>query len=317
MREVIRQLVDEDKRTLEAQKAFLMSQKETDLPGTLDDLLKARSKEYQLSPKSVLEARTTVKEFVSVAGNIPYASITVDHVRAFKEHLLASSSNFKTKNKKWSFIRSLFSYAKDNSLIQVDPCEPVRFNAKGESLQVDVLSESELRSIFAYVRADEWWLLRTLLFTGARLAEIVGLRVEDIRNEDGVAYFDITPHDDRRLKTQSSRRRVPIHQDLLEQGLLSWLEGREGVLFKGTSQMWSQKLNRRFDKAGITDPSKRVHSLRHTFKARAREVMGEDISDRLTGHAHKSVGRAYGQHSVPALKRFIDQVTFGLSPKSE
>jgi integrase len=52
------------------------------------------------------------------------------------------------------------------------------------------------------------------------------------------------------------------------------------------------------------------HSLRHTFKAAARLVMGEEFHNRLTAHAPKSIGRTYGDYQQ--LRAKIDLIAFGI-----
>ena len=58
-----------------------------------------------------------------------------------------------------------------------------------------------------------------------RRNEIWGLRMQDIKTEDGICYFDVTPHEKRKLKTKTSKRRVPIHSALLDE-VLSYIESR-------------------------------------------------------------------------------------------
>ena len=63
-----------------------------------------------------------------------------------------------------------------------------------------------------------------LFFTGARLAEIVGLQAEDLR-EDRIL---IRPNELRPLKTLSSERSIPIHPRL--KPLAVELREKDGIL---------------------------------------------------------------------------------------
>lgn len=57
-------------------------------------------------------------------------------------------------------------------------------------------------------------------YTGSRMEEIAGLTTEAILPADGGFGFDICPHDLRRIKNPQSERLVPVHEHLIELGLL-------------------------------------------------------------------------------------------------
>ena len=76
------------------------------------------------------------------------------------------------------------------------------------------------------VRDWRFWLPMILAFTGARLNEVVQLRVQDVRQVDGVWVFDFTDEGvGQSLKNASSRRELPVHPQLLELGLVGFVEG--------------------------------------------------------------------------------------------
>jgi integrase len=105
-----------------------------------------------------------------------------------------------------------------------------------------------------------------------------------------VTYPDIRPHESRSLKTKASRRRIPIHRELLRNGFT-----REALPFKGSIEMWSQKLGRWLRANGFTDARLVVHSLRHTVKDRLRAARVPEAEQRaLLGHAGNGVADNYG-----------------------
>lgn len=62
-------------------------------------------------------------------------------------------------------------------------------------------------------------------FSGARLNEIAQLRVDDIRQQDGIWVFDVSSDGkEKSLKTKKSKRLIPIHPKLIELGLLDYVE---------------------------------------------------------------------------------------------
>ena len=154
------------------------------------------------------------------------------------------------------------------------------------------------------------WLPLIALFSGARLEEIGQALVADVKDDDGIHYLDINTLDKqagKRVKNLSSRRKLPLHPELLRCGLLDYVgdlrrtgdkrlfpELRPSVSGQVTGN-WSKWWGRYTDGLGITDPRKVFHSFRHTFKRACRSArIEEELHDALTGHTSASVGRRYG-----------------------
>lgn len=71
------------------------------------------------------------------------------------------------------------------------------------------------------IRDYRFWVPVIAAFTGARLNEITQLRVQDLRQEEGVWVFDLMAEGDgQSVKTKQSKRLVPIHPRLIELGVL-------------------------------------------------------------------------------------------------
>jgi integrase len=121
------------------------------------------------------------------------------------------------------------------------------------------------------------------------------MRKQDVIVEGGVTYLQITddPEAGKTVKTRNSVRRVPVHEQLMQDGFAEWIASRpEDQLFSFASSVASKRLLRRFKAAGLGD-GKVAHSLRHTFIGAARRVMEEDWRERITGHKSQRVSRTY------------------------
>ena len=154
------------------------------------------------------------------------------------------------------------------------------------------------------------WLPLIGLLSGAREEEIGQALVTDVREEQGLVYLDINTLDRRagkRVKNKSSRRKLPLHPELLKCGLLEYVEERRSSgaerLFSDlhpsvsgqVTGNWSKWWGRYTDGLGITDPRKVFHSFRHAFKNACRAArIEEELHDALTGHTTASIGRRYG-----------------------
>lgn len=72
------------------------------------------------------------------------------------------------------------------------------------------------------------WGMLLALFTGARLNEICQLHIADVQQEDGIWFLDITDEgdDDKKLKTEAGRRKVPVYSELIRLGFLEFVQSR-------------------------------------------------------------------------------------------
>lgn len=138
---------------------------------------------------------------------------------------------------------------------------------------------------------------RLLDGTGCRLAEITGLRVEDVRAD----HLRIDWHDERRLKTGSSIRSVPLVGDAQKAAQEALRLAGEGTyLFARYARergpdAASAALMKNL-RLVTTDKRHTVHSLRHGMKDKLRQAgVDKTTQDYILGHAAVDVGdRFYG-----------------------
>ena len=129
----------------------------------------------------------------------------------------------------------------------------------------------------------KFWIPLISLYSGMRLNEICQLRMEDIKVEDNIYYFDIINDEEKKQSTKnfSSQRRVPIHPTLIQIGLIKQIEQQRKLkkerLFDSLNYNKKNKyagaISNAFryyldSKVGITDPKKVFHSFRHTARGR-------------------------------------------------
>ena len=313
----IENLLDADRRSLMAIKAEIEGQtegkSEPTAPRSLASLLEIWKRQRQPAASSQNDMQTAIRLFERVNGPLAFSDITDEHVRKFKSALIDLDLKNATKSKLWSMMRALLNTAKEDALLAVNPFTNVSLRLEDDSSSRVIFNAAELSKLFDRLEdKEEWWLTRLALYTGARLGEICQLEHEDIRKEADHWEINIRddPAADRRVKTRNSLRRVPIHNQLIADGFLDWIKSKKGRLFGLSSSVASKRLNRRIKSIGIGGKGKVLHSLRHTFKTAAREVMGEEFNDKITGHAAQSVGQTYGQYRK--LKEQIDKVAFGI-----
>jgi len=179
-----------------------------------------------------------------------------------------------------------------------------------------------------------YWLPLIMLYTGARREEVAQLLASNITKDQdsGIWCISIQPSEDQSVKTSSSIRKVPIHDDLIALGFLTYhqtLSTSDRLFPKlqphpvngfghAIGKAWGKYLDTVVQLDTQASPS---HGFRHTFKTICREVCIETaVSDWITGHATQNVGATYGTNPLKRmyeeLKKFPSIATeAGLLPK--
>lgn len=231
----------------------------------LSDLTGAR-----LHQKTVLESRHTLRLFAGIIGeDVPVASLTQDHVRAFFEGVRYWPSNA-TKRPAYRdlSVPEVIKLAKRNdepepaawtmakhrqrlsvflvSLVEgkhlaVNPLAGIRAISTPDSEDTgSPFTDAELKAIFDPVEFPKWalkyphrWFGPILgLYSGARVNEIAQLRLEDIETIDGVPGFFVRKVGKKQsVKNKHSRRFIPLAQPVIDCGFLDYVkEAREAGL---------------------------------------------------------------------------------------
>lgn len=159
------------------------------------------------------------------------------------------------------------------------------------------------------LKDHHFWINLILGYTGARRAEIAGLLVSDVLEEDGIPYVYIRENHLRGLKRTHCKRRIPLHPHLLELGFLDFVAnrkaGKQAILFPEAiparsreasldpqnpapafddkfgdvlDYMWRECLNRSL---GGNPKGYSLHSLRHYVNAALKEPRTSNGISRL------------------------------------
>lgn len=177
------------------------------------------------------------------------------------------------------------------------------------------------------LKDGRYWVPLIALYAGMRAGEIIQLTCKDIKEEDGISYFDITKLEDdpdeeiKHLKTGSSYRKVPVHSAILELGFLEYVAARKtGRLFAelkmgsdGTySQPWSKFWYNLGNKWKFRSKLHVFHSFRHNFVDALHEANVTDaIAMQLCGHTSDDAHWGYGKGaSISRLKEEIEKIAY-------
>lgn len=251
-----------------------------------------------------------------------YRGKTVKEVLALNPAPMAT----RTINKSLERISSLFKFATSK------PKYDLRYNPfSGRSLdesdtaQREPFTDDELARLFSaaghaqrqYTTSYSYWLPLMGLLTGARLNELCQLHLSDFDVVNGIHCINIQDAEDgQRVKNKSARRLVPIHEKLIEVGLIRHVDRLRAQghdrLFPtlkltedGYGKMPSRWFGRFKERCGIMEKHTKVfHSFRHTFiSALLNNDVPENAIAPIVGHEGKLVTSQVYWNVKDAAKR--------------
>jgi len=317
-----------------------ISSTDSSVTGSMDNLLAYWRKLHpECSPSTYGQFESVVKEFKKLIKKSPNDLVRTD-ISSYRDHLFASGLAPATVAKKISFIGTMLQTAFDAGFIQQNVARGMRIpKKKVQAMRRRAFSADELETIFsssiytgnkkfAVLGESAIWIPLLALMTGARLEEICQLKTTDLIEDDtyGLLIRISDEGDKQRIKTNSSRRKIPLHAILLDAGFMDYarkirkegnewlfpelkpnLHGKRGAEFG----RWFARYLRSPKGCHIIDRRVVFHSFRHTFKTLCREAgISEEIHDALTGHVGTTVGRNYGHVPLAALVDGVSRIKF-------
>ena len=256
----------------------------------------------------------------------PDVSAWVGHLRGVRENQQS------TAKKLASHIKAFFDSAQRAGFYPDELSNPaenvVNFTkadqeARAESHGWQAFTPEQLRTIFRpenFSRTREIHTRRAMviaLYTGARVGEIAQMRLAGFTEVDGQPVMSF----DGELKSDASRRRVPIHPDLIKLGILDWVaeQRRRGCTRllptvkldgkSGKGNAISKGFSKLLISLGVTptvdpdlaltkdlDPKIGMHSFRDTVIQAMQGNADEELRKAYVGH--KFEGRRSRAESV-------------------
>lgn len=225
-------------------------------------------------------------------GSISKFSAWVVSKGDFEGHLLLDCSNLRHSNK---------IAAKDQrKMIEVSEVRQI--------FESEQLKKAKIRD------PDKYWLICIAIYSGMRLEEITQLNpnTDFYKDESGLFVFDINENDGKTLKNLPSARKVPVHDRLIELGLVAYVDSQKmktNRLFPNskvrdgrTGKNVGKRANYLIGKV-IGFDGKSLHSFRHTFATLLKRGKTEEpIAAAILGHAHGDITyERYGKNYLTEL----------------
>ena len=335
---------------------------EVTLSKVIEDHIKEAMQANSWTEKSLAENESIYKVFLEIIGDRDIKTITYQDLIACRDKLVKLPSNrgknpklrtksieeiltmkklipmsLSTVNKYLVRISTLFKWAAKHRYISVNYAEGLTLQTKKRASEDrEAYSAEDIQVILEKVenvpgKPERYWVPMIGLYSGMRLEEICQLHVADIIEQDSIACFDINDNNGKKLKTQSSRRVIPIHPKLIELGLKEYVDtlrdsgkarlwenltkGRDG--YSHDLGKWYQRFNRKY----VTENPKRVfHSFRHTLANTLKQKgVQEVVIAEIMGHAVDSMTMSrYGKVYEPkVLLEALSKLEFEKKPTPE
>ncbi len=305
--------------------------------------------------RTALQNEATITQLIELVGDIQVASVTKATAREYKKLLLAYPKNRNKGNRFKKTINQLLNegseilshetvrntvgrvssyfnwlvkqgYRDDNPFVGIAPKRTHSSRSERSSF-----TDDELRILFGtdlfkgkcYKFEWQYWLPVLGLYTGARIEELCQLKVSDFKCAENCHYIAIHGDGDvlNRVKTTCSVRDIPLHENLIDMGVLKLIEGKhiDSYIFDlkrvntNLSHGPSKWFGRYKSSLGFPSGSKVFHSFRHTFRDKLTfaGISSEYVSEML-GHEH--LGETFGRYGsaipVKILSEQLNKVSF-------
>lgn len=247
----------------------------------------------------------------------------------------------RTRNKYLRGIGTIFKFAVTEMMIDANPALDLSVHHDEDQNEDsrELFSADDLSAMFprSYKLEGLNWIPLVMLYAGLRPAEAAQLDVADIIEIKGVWCFDIDKETkgrtgaerwgDKSIKNKESKRVVPIHQKLIDLGLLDYVRSRAGQfkLFEvrryGNAGYFSS-IRHEFcawmDAVKVRSELKVPHSFRHTWRTAAFQAISRQDFVKIMGGW--SIGKGADVQTylhthlidMAVLKAELDKVQFNV-----
>jgi len=255
-----------------------------------------------------------------------------------------------TINKHLGHLSSFMIWCVNNGYCNTNPFTGMKIKQKKSPRdERDRFTEQEIKDMFSkqnflhYTKVEKdsyskYWVPLIGLFTGMRCGEICSLYLDNIKEITGnkrttrwcIDILEEPYRPDKRLKNQSSRRMVPIHDTLIDLGFVDFikllqkdpkrkrifedLDYREGTYSRSISRFW----NRRYlPLLGIKTDKNGFHSFRHSVIDHLKQQGVEPhFINELVGHSQGNIDLdRYGKRYNPDIlyKKCVKRIVYQTS----
>jgi len=289
------------------------------------------------APATLREKQTVLGRFmVMTGGDQPVHSLTKQHCIKYRDGLSKEVSQSRANTClshvghffKWCMAHEHFPDGKlPTDGLAYEDVESISFDPfTTEDLQ-NIFGSEEYRKQLHNGELARHFLPLILLHSGSRREEIAGLHPSEVKEKDGIWFFNIKfdAEKGRRLKNKASVRVVPVHSFLIDLGFLRYVERLQKrgvkVLFPNEGNdvrttagdsvgKWHKRVLDKY--VNVAGRKLAIHSYRSTVISKLHEVgVKGEVVRALVGHEGVDVHeKTYLHVPLPILKEAIEKLDY-------
>jgi hypothetical protein len=216
----------------------------------LSDVVEAYTREHQngWTTKTSKEFSGIYDRIIDGLSNPWLQDIDRPILVEYRDKLSQEGKHAKTVNKYMQMLSSVLRHASRLKWSTGNPAEGLSLkDARREDEIRQAFTLLEINQIFLALqdakksfydanRHERYWLPLLGIYTGARVNELAQLSLVDIVEEQSIPSINITAAGDdngKRIKSESARRTIPLHKDLLTLGFIDSLFARKPLISIG------------------------------------------------------------------------------------
>jgi integrase len=289
-----------------------------EIESTIDDLIEIIGDIpiSKVTPKDARDFKKIISSLPKYRNQTPrYRGLSIKQILSLD---VVEGQEPKNINKLIYRIRIFFKWLKNNysEYVPQNHFEGLSIQEKKFEIPRDIFTDKELQHIFDTVpflnntirnphrrnKLASFFVPIISLHTGMRLEEICQLRCEDVHKDGKIDVIKVVISKETKLKTITSQRMVPIHENLKRVGFLEYCnymkkQNEERVFWDLTKSRdgYGRNIGRYFmeylRKIGVYKfQSKVFHSFRHTFITNLlQNGVREEVVNGISGHKQKTM----------------------------
>jgi integrase/recombinase XerC len=297
-----------------------MSQLKEDLKILVMSFLTYLSLEKRYSNHTITAYRTDLFSFIKFIGKASstdsWSDINEQDIRAWMVTLMDSNLSARTIHRRMAACNSYYNYLIKYKGFESNPVQLVQKPKVSKPLP-EVMRADEMVKLFESTEFSselsccrDQLILEMLYGTGIRLSELIGLKIEDVKNKGSHILV---------LGKRNKERLVPIYKELqnkvmdyLKRRGRKWTEEKEDFFLTDKGEKLYPKFVYRIVNmclGRVTSRSKKSpHVLRHSFATHLLNKGGDlNAVKELLGHSSLAATEVYTHNSIEELKKVFNQ----------
>lgn len=266
-------------------------------------------------------------KFIALTGDIPLITLNREHAKEYRDHRLNTGVKAATVKRELNTLMAIVNKAfAELTINQKNPFENLTIHKTDDnaSKEKESYTRQDLTKLLSQARRlddERRRIVIVLALTGARLAEIVGLRRKDVDLIN--KSIQIVSHQSRSLKTSASERTLPLLPMALEAIEKQLSDHTDDFVFPSYASKAEVKADsasaalNKWAKTIVNEPNRTMHSFRHAMRDQLRAVnCPSEVSKAIGGWSEgNDASSSYGAgYELDMKRKWLTKAYEWLSP---